>query len=517
VGIVPARRKYAEARHLTRYHRRHSGFQFLALLLLVAACGGESEAGDGTGSQAPELHGTELVVGSTLDEWSILVLDPSGATADLRPIRTPRETSWESNIELPAFEETRSLGGASVVLRSGDGTVSRFDPTTGAVEQLGALQSEDVSWTASNQGGVFVGSASGEILAVMSDRAWRYEVGGPIEWAGVVQDGIAVLRPGPELWLVPHGAEEPSGETSLPVREPGLVTAWGRRLVFVDSEDSRSLRVLSVEPAETAGRVEVGGDVSAVAASPSSHELYAGVANPPGVVAINRFSFSTRSLARLDRPPVEIRPSLFGEYLLAFDGDRTWRIDVEEGQTIPVPGEWSADLPLGLPDGFVIVRSGGAISLADRAGGIVGDPLDVPAGAVLLPIRWTPVPRVIVDELEGQQVADAPGRPAPAAVVSDAATDQPEATPDRPSGVPAGYYAIVGSARQRDGIEALVQDLGAAGFPVQVQSVTDRAGEDWHRGLVGPYATRAEAEAAARQLQRERQLQSWVTGIDADS
>jgi cell division protein FtsN len=62
-----------------------------------------------------------------------------------------------------------------------------------------------------------------------------------------------------------------------------------------------------------------------------------------------------------------------------------------------------------------------------------------------------------------------------------------------------------------------VQDLGAAGFPVQVQSIADRAGENWHRGLVGPYATRAEAEAAARQLQRERQLQSWVTGIDADS
>ena len=502
---------------MTRIHRRHSGFGFLAILLVAAACSGESEPGDGTDSQSPELHGTELVVGSTLDEWGVLVLDPTGATAGFRPIRTPRETAWEGDIELPAFEEVRSLGGASVVLRSGDGTVSRFDPATGAVEQLGVLQSEDVRWTASNQGGVFVGSASGEILAVLSDRAWRYEVGGQIEWAGVVQDGIAVLRPGPELWLVPHGAEEPSGETSVAVREPGLVTAWGRRLVFVDSEDSRSLRVLTVEPAETAGRVEVGGDISAIAASPSSHELYAGVSNPPGVVAINRFSFSTRSLAGLDRAPVEIRPSLFGEYLLAFDGDRTWRIDADDGQTIPVPGDWSADLPLGLPDGFVIVRSGGSVSLADRDGAIVGDPLDVAAGAVLLPVRWTPVPRMFADELEGRPVAAAPGLPAPDAAVSDTEVDRPEAESDQPSGVPSGYYAIVGSARQRDGIDALVQDLGAAGFPVQVQSVADRAGEDWHRGLVGPYATRAEAEAAARQLQRERQLQSWVTGIDADS
>lgn len=499
---------------MTRYHRQYIGFQILAGLLFAAGCVGGGDSSDGNGSQAPELHGTELVVGSTLDEWSVLVLDPSGATADLRPMRTPRETAWESSTKLPAFEEARSLGGTSVVLRSGDGSVLRFDPAADAVEQVGRLQGDDVNWTASYQGGVFVGHASGEILAVLSDRAWRYEFGGQIDWAAVVQDGIAVLRPGPELWLVPHGAAEPSSESSVAVREPGLVTAWGRRLAFVDSEDSRALRVLTVEPPETAGRVDVGGEISAVAASPSSHELYAGVSDPAGVVAINRFSFSRRSLTRLDRSPLEIRPSLFGEYLLAFDGEQTWRIEVDEGHTVPIPGEWSADLPLGLPDGFVMVRSGGSVSLVGRDGEIAGDPLDVPAGALLIPVRWTPVPRVFADEVERRPLEVPPGRPAPG---TDATADQPESEPDEPAGVPAGYYAIVGSARQRDGIDALVQDLGAAGFPVQVQSIADRAGENWHRGLVGPYATRAEAEAAARQLQRERQLQSWVTGIDADS
>lgn len=502
---------------MTRYHRQYIGFQILAGLFFTAGCVGGGDSSDGNGSQAPELHGTELVIGSTLDDWGVLVLDPSGATADLRPMRTPGETAWESSTKLPAFEEARSLGGTSVVLRSGDGTVSRFDPAADAVEQVGRLQGDDVDWTDSYQGGVFVSRASGEILAVLSDRSWRYDFGAQIDWAAVVQDGIAVLRPGPELWLVPHGADEPSGESRVAVREPGLVTAWGRRLAFVDSEDSRALRVLTVEPAETAGRVEVGGDVSAVAASPSSHELYAGVSDPPGVVAINRFSFSQRSLARLDRSPVEIRPSLFGEYLLAFDGEQTWRIEVDDGHTVPIPGDWGADLPLGLPDGLVMVRSGGSVSLVGRDGGIAGDPLDVPAGAVLLPVRWTPVPRMFADEVERRPVEVSPGRPAPGATIPDATADRQESELDEPAGVPAGYYAIVGSARQRDGIDALVLDLGAAGFPVQVQSIADRAGENWHRGLVGPYATRAEAEAAARQLQRERQLQSWVTGIDADS
>jgi len=502
---------------LTRYHRQYFGFRVLAGLLLAAACGGEGESSDGTNGRAPELHGTELVVGSTLDEWSVLVLDPAGGTAALHPMRAPREAAWESETKLPAFDEVHSIGGSSVVLRSRDGTVSRFDPAADAVETLDRLQGEAVSWTGSDHGGVFVDGASGEILAVLSDRAWRYDVGGPVEWAAAVQDGIVVLRPGPELWLVPHGAAEPSGEAGVSVRSPGLVTAWGRRLVFVDAEDDRSIQVLTVEPTETAGRVELDGDVSALAASPSSHELYAGVSDPPGVVVVNRFSFSTRLLASLDRPPVEIRPSLFGEYLLVFDGERSWRIEVDEGNVVPIPGDWGADLPLGLPDGFVMVRTGEEVSLAGPDGRIDGDPFDVTAGAALLPVRWTPVPRVLTDELQGRPLAAAPGRPAPDTTVPEAEAEQPDPVSPAPPDVPVGYYAIVGSARQRDGIDALVGDLEGAGFRVQVQSIADRAGTNWYRGLVGPYATRAEAEAAARQLQRERQLQSWVTGIDADS
>ena len=515
--IGPARRKIAEARHLTRYHRQKFGVRVLAGVLFAAACGGGGEPSDGTGSQSPDLHGTELVVGSTLDEWGILVLDPSGATATLRPMRAPRETAWESETELPSFDEVRSIGGSSVVLRSGDGTVVRFDPAADDVETLDRLQGEAVSWVGSDQGGVFVNGASGEILAVFPDRAWRYDVGGEVDWAAAVHDGIVVLRPGPELWLVPHGAEEPSGEVGVAVRGQGLVTAWGRRLVFVDAEDGRSIQVLTVDPTETAGRVELDGDVTALAASPSSHELYAGVSDPPGVVVINRFSFTTRSLARLDRPPVEIRPSLFGEYLLVFDGEGTWRIEVDDGNMVPILGDWSADLPLGLPEGHVITRSGGAVSLVGPDGRIEGEPFEVAVGAAWLPVRWTPVPRVLTDEIQGRPLAVSPGRPAPDVTVPEADDDRPEADPTTPPDVPFGYYAIVGSARQRDGIDALVGELGAAGFPVQVQSVADRAGENWYRGLVGPYATRAEAEAAARQLQRERQLQSWVTGIDADS
>jgi len=37
----------------------------------------------------------------------------------------------------------------------------------------------------------------------------------------------------------------------------------------------------------------------------------------------------------------------------------------------------------------------------------------------------------------------------------------------------------------------------------------------WYRALVGPYPARLGADAAARQLRRERSLDAWVTELTA--
>ncbi len=57
-----------------------------------------------------ELHGTELVVGSTIDEVGLLVLDSDGGEATWRPLRDLRDAPWTSGDRLPAFAEAHSLG-----------------------------------------------------------------------------------------------------------------------------------------------------------------------------------------------------------------------------------------------------------------------------------------------------------------------------------------------------------------------------------------------------------------------
>ncbi len=494
---------------------------------LAAGCGRDAPRPD-SGGAAGGPHGTALVVGSSAGEWGLLALPRDGGQASLRLLETPAEVIWEGATRLPAFVEAHFLDGAAVALRDGDGRIFRYDVARDALEELGRIGPEGVTWTASDRGGVFV-SRTGDLFAVTPDRAWRDALGEGLLWAGAVDEGVAILTAGPgdeaAFRVVPYAGEAGQAAT-FAVAPPAVVTAWGRRVAFAETPGGRSLVVLTVSPPERAGAAGLDGTITAVAASPSSHELYAGLSDPPSVEAVNRFSFSSRRIARLAAPPVEIRPSLFGESLLVSDGERTWSLSLGAGDLRPVPGTWSADLPIGLPGDRVLARGESTLLLSGP--GSAEEALaaeSAPAGAWWLAVRWRPVLRSAAAEVEPQPVEVPAGRPARAGDGADAraADAEPEAGPGDeqvpaagPPDVPPGYYAIVGSARQRDGIDALLGELRVAGFPVRVQPVTDEAGSLWFRGLVGPFGTRSEADAAARQLQRERQLQSWVTGIGSD-
>jgi hypothetical protein len=186
---------------------------------------------------------------------------------------------------------------------------------------------------------------------------------------------------------------------------------------------------------------------------------------------------------------------------------------------------WRSDLPLGLPDGSVLVGSDAGVTVADPKAGSSTTLDEDGLERWWIPVPWSPASAPITtDRVAGEAV------PADGAEAGDAAVDpalpterdevapglrDPRAAPADPSGVPPGFYAIVGSARQPEGMRSLISSLSDAGFATALQSYPDEAGRMWYRGLVGPYRTRSEAEAAARQLLRERRLEAWVTEIGA--
>ena len=450
-----------------------------------------------------------------------------GGLAEARDLADLSRVVWTGTTELPASVEARAIPEGRVILRTAEGVVHTYDPVSDALVHVGEIAPEAV-WLGDGLVGLYL-SPGGALLEISRDDAWSYGLVGDVSWAAPADGGVLVVLDDASeqrtLWLLHRDEDEPAEMGTAPVGLPGVVTAWGRRAVLA-STTGRGLVVLTVEPIEQAGELDMGGSITALAASPSTHEIYVALDDPPRLVAVNRFNLTSRTVADLPGPATSVRPSLFGEgILVAQDGQASW-VPVGGGSPVRLGSGWGEDLPVGLPDGRVVVATAEKIMVVDVRAGGRADIEEAQVDRWWLPIHWNPASAAVTTDRVQARVVGAepalstdPERAVDPATTGErpADTSAPLAEAVRPteSGPPAGFYAIVGSARQAEGIRSLVQSLEDAGFATQVQSFPDEAGRTWYRGLVGPYRSRSEADAAARQLLRERRLEAWVTEVGA--
>lgn len=523
------------------------GLSGAGLALILAGCGGDR------GSAAPEesppaRRGLELVAGTSLERYGLLTIPREGGAAELRALEDPREVLWRGARELPAVAEARPLG-ASVVLKGDDGTLFRYDPARDALQELERV-SDGAEWSGLGDRGVWVERQANAVVAMGADGAWRHELSRPLRWAAPVQEGALVAlvegEDGPTLWLLRPGEEGPEASVSAPVGPPGLAVAWGRE-VFLSASGGRELVAFSVPDLAETGRLELEGDVRALAASPSYHQLYVSTASSPQVVAASRATRRVHSLSRLERPAVALRPGLFGDQVLAWDGERVWRLSLSGTRPQALDSSWRNDLPLALPGERVLAVRGEDVLVV----GPGADPEATvgTADAFWIPVRWRPpqLPAVAARERnagredepgsggppeepgeEAVSAAAGTGAERPDAGVTSGEVDdgrEAEASPPEESvgvegrtaaAMEVGFYAIVASSQRLPGVSDLARALAEAGYAARIQRHRDEAGEVWYRCLVGPYGSREAAEEAADQLRRERGIQAWITEVAPD-
>lgn len=509
-----------------------AGVRTSALLLLAAAvvlqgCGGDGSAEE-AGRRPLELEGAPLLVGSSLDQWALLGVPRRGGTVEIRSVRDPRQVVQEGSTSVPASVDVRHLGERQVFIRTDDGVVLHYDPEADELTRTGTVGAEPVfsSW---NGYGVYVPTDEGVLLEVGERDAWSFEVAGRPVWAAPVEEGrLAVMVEEAEnrrsLWLLRRGDAQPESRTAASYSPPGLVTAWGRRLVF-RSAGGDGVRLVAVPSLTEGTEIDVGGPITALAASPSSHEIYAALEDPGRVVAVNRFSQEVRELGRIDGSITHLRGSTLGQAVLAYDGGRVWWLPVGGEEPASAAGTWGTDLPLVLPDGRVLLAREGEVLLWNPEAG--SGPAPLPEASVDRAwgvVRWNPAPDPVVSDRVRTGTSEEDSVPVAERAAPDSTAEPPEPAPETPedergpgaadsTGVPAGFYAVASSAREPDGVRSLLEELDGGGYPTILQRRRDDAGRVWYRALVGPYPARTEAEAAARQLRRERDLAAWVTEL----
>lgn len=506
--------------------RRAVAGLIFALLASLGACGEGPGPGPGAAGEAAADRGLA-------PDWALLSVSSEGGTARLHPLDDPGRELWSGAVSLPPASMAVRVAPRLVAFRSPGGGVYRYDPAEDAVAQVGELEGE-VRWHGGDGGGVWIrpGDGGGATLVRLSaEGADRRSVDRPVRWAGPAAGDATVALLGTDpaaLVRWPRGAGEAEASLELPVGPPATVTAWGRTAVLTRTDAEGALQMVSLEEMEAGPRIEVGGPVTALAASPSSHQLYVGLGDPPRVVVVGRISGEVRTRARLPSTPRRIRPGVAGGPPVVWDGRAAHLLPWGDGEPVRLEGSWRPDLPLALPDGSVLVARDGSVERARVEGG--GRPSAGSGDRLWVPVRWRA--KLEAAAREADTTASAGARAGEDPADTEAAGGRGDTISGRADSAEAaggsrrddrldaslkvtepGFYVVLGWSRSPGGVRERLRDVREAGFPVAVEMRRDDAGDRWYRGLVGPYGGRRRARGVARTLQREHSLDGWVQEV----
>lgn len=255
-------------------------------------------------------------------------------------------------------------------------------------------------------------------------------------------------------------------------------TSWGDLLAVASDSGITLLEPLGTrDPAF----IRLDAHPRALAFSPSGHRIYVARRNWPGLAVVDRFDQRELDGVPLPGDAATIRLDPLGRWLLTrpAGGDSVWIVDLPARRLAgTLPAKWQVDLPAVAPDGTVLLRQGDDVVAfrIDTTRNVVRETGRVNGGAGELWVvsRWRPR-----------------WSAAPAATATDTVPGGPGTEV---------LYVQVSVSRNIAWSNEMAQQLSRAGLAARVLQPTRP--DEGYRVVLGPYRTRAEAEADGRKLGR---------------
>ena len=493
----------------------------LALALVLAACGSADRRDDAA------VHDAPSATASQGPDPVVLRVPRGGGIA--RAYVYPRLDSaiWRSGERVPALARVLAFDQDLGLLAFVDdkGLPGRLDLRLGAV--TGASKTRFASLSSADGSGIY-GVANGTVtrLTPTDARPWRFTPPTGAREVFPQPDGtvlIAAARPnGTVVWRLRPPDTTLVDSVTLPPTEQGVRTSLGDRVYFTAEGGLVGLRSRDFSPTHP---VDFKSPVRAVAPTPSGDRVYVATDSGNGISVIDRYTDRVGTTIQLPGPVGDLRMDPLGRYVLARSArsDSVWVIAVGTGRVIgSVRTAWRPDLPLVAPDGAVALAAGDDVTFVDgetlrprrtvkdgakdfwhlifwngfrpRAAGI-DEPVTFGTGSS--DSAAGPVDSTFA--ANDSSAAPPSGRPAG----DSARATPPTATPGtQPPPAAAGYTVQFAAVRTEDAARATARAIQVGGQGARVIT-TETEGLTIYRVVLGPYASRQEAERVGRSSGRD--------------
>ena len=480
--------------------------RFVLLALLFAACSKERAAPDSTNVQAVENHGPEQ-----------LLLRVPRAGGSGRVYRYPNLDSavWVVD-EVPSIER-----------------VLAFDPEAGTIAFVDAkgfpgrldLREEDIgkasrakltSLTSANGTDIYGVNPKGEVVRLnpSAEDTWHFKPSVPARAVFAQPNGdlIVTANKGVQtiVWKVRPPDDVVQDSAILPLSGRAVRTQVGDRLYFTVDSGLVGVKAKDLSPV---GSIELPGRVRALAPTPSGDRIYAATMSDSALSVVDRYSGNVGTGLTLPAPPLDLRMDPLGRYLLARfpKADSAWVIAIGTNRLVgAVATRWVQDLPAITPDGELATLGTKDVLLLDPEKLTAKTTVATGARDFWYFFAWDGFkPRArgldqpvtfptdtAIDSLTASSTSSSTPASAPPLDSSRPQTTSPVAAPTT------GFMVSFAALLSEDAARQVASTIKVGGNAAHVVSTTS-AGSPIYRVVLGPFATRDEAERVGRAARRD--------------
>jgi cell division septation protein DedD len=488
--------------------------RFIALTLAVAACSGDRQASEGAHSAATP-RGTDAIAlriprsGGTARAYIFPKLDSVVWSASGAPA-VGRVLSFDREAGLVAFTDAK-------------GQPKRLDLRLGEVRSATKVLLTNVA--SANGTDIYGLTPTGAVARMTPSGDWSFTPPKPAQSVFAVNDGTVIIgnQSGAvmHLWRIRPPDEEILDSANVAGVTRGARVQAGDRLYFSTADGVAGVQVRELSPLK---KIRIGGDVAAMAPTPSGDRVYVALSQLPKIAIIDRYSESVAGSIELPAAASDLRIDPLGESLLAkpaAGGDSAWVVAIGTGRVIgAIATDWTNDLPAFAPGGTIATLRGADVVFVNASSLAPTQTVQGGAKDYWYFFNWNgfrpraanldqPVTFGTGDSAASTDTmirpstdsnrTNIPLRDASPTMVPPMVLPPPAS--QRGTGFIVSFAAMLDEQKARE-TAATIQVAGAQARVVPSQT----GGTPIFRVILGPYSTREEAERIGRESRR----QYWV-------